>query len=231
MRTRVPALAVAGIAASVIASAASAQILAPGTYFIHNHPDGFMNPPPYGLRLDELYNVDNSQSDVFTFDFNDSSSNMRLTYDGSTIRIFGNTLGGRDIGTGYANDQYLGNYVIDFTYRVNVQQSNIDDDLVVIPVNPANNGTILTPLGDTKILTEEPLGPNPVTDYTFRLGNENDDLGHRGFPGLSGWGWLRVDGAYNSGNDWIFTIGNPVPAPGIAGLLGLAGLAASRRKR
>jgi len=35
---------------------------------------------------------------------------------------------------------------------------------------------------------DNPAGGNP---FSLRLGDEDDDLGHRDFPGISGWGWLE----------------------------------------
>lgn len=220
------ALSAAGLI--VLASGASAT-LAPGMYQLFNHPDGNQNPPPYGLRLDELYNA-TSDHDVFTFDFNHPTSNVRLTYTGSTITITGNARGGRDAGSVYANDAYLGNYTFNFVYNIGVGLAPGDDDIRVVPPTAgANTGWIMTPLGDTIALRDESDG-----NYTFRLGDEDNDLGHRGFAGISGWGWLTHGPASAShvyDSDWLFTVGPLVPAPGAAGVLALGGMLAARRRR
>jgi len=41
----------------------------PGTYVLRNHPDNDLVPPQYGLRLDELFDLNPGQLDVFSFDF------------------------------------------------------------------------------------------------------------------------------------------------------------------
>ncbi|MCB9852854.1 MAG: hypothetical protein H6819_07140 [Phycisphaerales bacterium] len=110
-------LALVAMFASSVASAAS---ITPGTYRLHNHPDGDVNPPPYGIRLDELYNI-SPGNDVFTLDFDDAQSNVTLVYDGaSTITISGVAYGGIDGGATYLNDNHLGLYQIDFVYNIGV---------------------------------------------------------------------------------------------------------------
>ncbi len=233
-------------AISVLALAASANampILEPGfIYQAHNHPDGNAAPPPYGLRLDELYDA-TSNHDRFTFDFDFVSDDFesavfvgiqeRKNFPGEyVITVFGNAWGGRDTNGAWANDQYLGEYQFEFTYAIGAQLAPGDDDFIVDPDPNArglNSGTIITPLGDTIDLTDE-AGSNP---YTFRLGNEDDNSGHRGFDGISGWGWLNHNGEpHVKASDWLFTVeSTPFPTPGAVALFGLGGLAAARRRR
>ncbi|MGE0482042.1 MAG: hypothetical protein AB7Q17_16390 [Phycisphaerae bacterium] len=219
-----------GSAALLCGAASASATLAPGRYVLRNHPDGAERPPLYGLRLDELYNA-TSGHDVFTFDFENTASAVFLDYDGSTVRIFGRSFGGRDVGSAYANDSYRGLYDIDFTYAVGVGLATGDDDVWVDGPNHANTGSIRGPNGALIGLWDE-RGGNP---YSFRLGDENNDLGHRGFAGTSGWGWLNHGSAdrhvYSS--DFIFTVGAQViPEPGAAllGVLGLGAAAALRRR-
>lgn len=214
---------------AVGAAAAAHATIAPGTYRLFNHPDVTADPPPYGLRLDELYNATGNH-DIFTFDFNHPLSSVTMTLTGSTISISGNAYGGRDAGTAYAADSFLGVYSFSFTYLVGVGLVPGDDDVQAAPM-PAglNTGWILTPLGDTIALRDEADGGR-----TFRLGDEDNDLGHRGFAGISGWGWLthgQANAQHVPASDWIFTVGPLIPAPGSAGLLGLAGFAMLRRRR
>lgn len=214
--------------AAVSTRSADAAVILPGLYQLHNHPDGAIRPPLYGLRLDELFDA-TTNIDRYTCDFDDAQSDMKLFYDdgADTIHIYGQSLCGRDTGSSYANDVYKAVYDIDFTYSVGVQPVPGDDDIwVAAPMN-SNFGTITHPTLGTKNLADKNSG-----DHTFRFGDENNDLGHRGFPGISGWGWLSIDGQRFSGasDDWLFTA-EYIPEPGTAALLALAGALAAYRRR
>ena len=236
-RISAPAAIAAG-AMLLFAGAASAVNLPSGSYKLHNHPDGSARPPLYGARFDELYNATNDH-DIFTLDFDDITSNMRLTINAARteIHIFGNARGGRDNGTAFANDQYLGNYHLDFLYHLGVAQSPGDDDIQVNTPDMRNSGTITTPLG-TIHLTDKAMDA-----FAFRLGDEDDagsptgGPGHRGFAGISGWGWMNYLNAAGAvvphieSTDWLFTANYEIPAPGAAALMGLGGLVMGRRRR
>jgi hypothetical protein len=218
------------VAVSALASASSAALIVPGFYTLNNHPDGSLNPPPYGARFDELYDA-TPDHDSFTLNFDHPSSDAELFYDGSVIIISGNSYGGRDVGSVYANDAYLGDYQFYFAYTVGVEPVPGDDDIRVNAPNASNFGWIRTPLGDVISLTDEVSG-----GYSFRFGDEDDDLGHRGHPGISGWGWMThhwETQGHIAATDWIFTatFDRNVPAPMGVGLVGLAGLLAGRRRR
>jgi hypothetical protein len=194
---------------------ADAAPIAAGTYALGNHPDGGHAPPGYGAVFTELYNA-TSGPDRFTMDFDHPQSAMILTYNGgNAITISGTSWGGRDIGETYASDAYQGLYHVSFTYAVGVGFAGGDDDIDVNAPAGANVGTIKSPLGDLFTLSDLPMG-----GYTFRLGDENNDLGHRGFPAISGWGWMAIDGVDSSPTDWLFTA-ELVPEPA-TGLLLLA---------
>ncbi len=213
-------------------------VIQPGLYRIHNHPDGAVRTPYYGLRLDELYNVTTGH-DVWTFDFDAPGSNMFMRYlfnplGQAVLHIYGTTFGGLDIGSVY-HATHRGFFDVDFTYT-DVTQVPGDDDLFFDGANYANDGSI-TPLdGDG-----DPSGPaiglyDFGMGYSFRLGDESHDNGHRGFDGVSGWGWMNYQAgpAHVYSTDWLFTVEpKPVPAPG-AVALGALGLflarAAARRK-
>ena len=126
---------IAGAATTALlwAGGAQAAVINGGVYQLHNHPDAARQPPPYGLRLDELYNVDTGDVDRFTFDFDHALSDVRLAYNtaADSIHIYGRMVGGRDLGTDWAVDQYLGLYYIDFTYSVGVTGVPGDDDIWV----------------------------------------------------------------------------------------------------
>lgn len=226
MRPSVVAVLSGLVVVSAFAGSASGAMIETGLYQLHNHPDGTVNPPPYGLRLDELFDITPDHDD-FTMDFDDPSSNVQMTYDGMTIHIFGTAFGGRDIGAVYAAEPTTGLYTFDFTYTVGVGLVPGDDDLYVAAPSGSNFGFIQPPVGPAISLTDTSVG-----GFTFRFGDEDDDLGHRGFPGLSGWGWLthhHESQGHIVNSDWIFTA-ELVPTPG-ATMLGLVGLVGLRRRR
>jgi hypothetical protein len=162
----------------------------PGMYRLGNHPDVSLDPPPYGLRIDNLIGFG-----VFTFDFEAPGAEMFLLYDGSSIQIFGTAFGGKDIGNFY--DPNLSSFVdISMTYT-DVGSAGGDDDLVSLLSNPADSGSLIWLQTGQMFTLMEKSGPG----FSFRFGNEDHDFGHRGFPGLSGWGWLQGSGT----RDWIFT--------------------------
>lgn len=229
--------ALAAASVIVLAGAAHGAFIQHGTYQLHNHPDGAVRPPSYGLRLDELYDV-TSGHDNFTFDFDAPGSAMFMDVTATTIRIYGVSFGGRDTGSSYANDIYRGFYEIDFLYYIGVHVAVPDDDIVVdLPDGSQYNyGTLLAPNGDLFSLRD---GHYTGDQRDFRLGDGDNDLGHRGHPGISGWGWLfhtpvgSPDRPYVASSDWPFTATIvDVPAPGAAGLaiVGAAALAGRRRR-
>lgn len=230
------ALAPAAMAAAVLLTSAAgvseATPILSGLYRLHNHPDGAEANPLYGARFDELYNA-TSNHDVFTLDFDNIQSAMYLTVNTARteIHIFGQAFGGRDIGTAYANDSYKGVYTLDFTYSLGVTQSPGDDDLQVNTPDMRASGSIQTPLGHTIRLVDKAMDT-----YSFRFGDEDNDLGHRGFNGISGWGWMNYvrDGQvvpHIDSTDWLFTASYQIPAPGAGALAGIGGLLLVRRRQ
>lgn len=216
-------------AASVLTGmvcAASGATIVPGTYELFNHPDGNAAPPSYGLRLDGL--TGGGSSDVFTFDFEHPDAGMMLTYDDTagTIRIFGSAFGGLNAGSGYAAGAGL--WQIDVT-MTGIATVPADDDLWST-ADAMAIGNITSPsMVDYPLFTE--TGGNP---YSFRLGDEDDDLGHRGALGVSGWGWINHNDpdTHVYASDWLFRMAeDPVPAPATVLLLGVGGAAATRRRR
>jgi hypothetical protein len=232
------ALAVALLCAAVIlglAPSARADFLPHGTYTLGSHPSTGDNPPPLGLRLDRLFDTPGK----FAFDFNHSLSNMQMTWDGTNIHIFGDAYGGHDGGTVFANDGYQGVYQVDFTYRATVTEFASGDVALLVEFDPAlNNGSITSP------------GTIPGGEQTVALWDRGDPTNnsfylaynHRGFAGLSGYGWLDFPGRPDHAlADWLFTAelngggGGPnvIPAPGavILAAMGLGTMGFVRRRR
>ncbi len=214
------------LCACAAGSAASAATIVPGTYELFNHPDGNAAPPEYGLRLDGL--IGGSSSDVFTFDFEHADASMLLTYDdqAGTIRIFGSAYGGLNQGSGYAAGAGLWDIDVTMTGVTTVPG---DDDLW-LTAQHQYIGDITSPTAVSYPLYTE-TGNNP---YSFRLGDENNDNGHRGAAGVSGWGWVNHNdpNTHVYASDWLFTMAEtPVPAPASLALLGAGGLLMTRRRK
>ena len=222
----------AALIGCVVCGSASAAFIPYGTYRLHDHPDGNDRPPLYGAKLNDLYDV-TANIDVFTFDFDHAGVSMFMDYTVGKLHIYGTAFGGRDVGTDYANDQYKGIYTFDMTYQWGVGLAPGDDDVLVnLPLNKYNYGSVVTPLGDTVLLRD---GHYSGSQPDFRFGDEDNDAGHRGFAGLSGWGWIfharpGQDYTYVQDSDWLFT-GTLVPTPGSVSLAAAAGLLAVRRNR
>jgi len=231
MKIRSLLVVLAGLAAS---GGAYADAIMPNTgYDLANHPDGSERPPGYGLRLDGLISGDGS--DVYTFDFEAKDAGMHMFWhkddETNELNISGRVFGGLDNGTGYEDGRY---WDVDFTYTG--LYSCFGDALC----SNAGSGSIDSS-GFGSFALSAYSGSH---DYAFRL-----DTGHRGFAGISGWGWLNhcyADGASaDDGNigadcgqhvyssDWLFTATKKVPEPGTLGLLGLGlfGMSLARRKR
>ncbi len=231
MKTRL-GLSVLALVAT-LGAAAQAMSIPNGAYTLGSHPDGTENPPPYGLRLDGLLG-DNSEE--YTFNFSDASSAMSMTISDSvnfagkkTVVISGTSFGGEDVGAVY-NADLAGLWQIDFTYD-NVMANGDMSELWTDDADAGNNTGKLTALfgstgaeagrltaGDMFDL-EDFAGSH---DFSFKL-----KFGHRGFVGVSGFGWLNhrpsqandqspMDHIYAS--DWLFTAERIPPPPPVVPL-------------
>ncbi len=215
-----------------------AQAVSYGTYAMDNHPDGNQTPPAYGLRLDGLM----GGSTVYTFDVTNQGlgNGLTLTYTASGIHISGTIWGGVDNGSSWTNPEA---WTVDFTFS-SVTTAIGDDDLWTHNTDTSFNSVVfglgtLTRVGTGQVwdLRDQSNG-----GYSFRLGDEDNDLGHRGFDGISGWGWLdfRLHGTttwnHVGSDDWLFTL-NQVPegtwygAEPLIAILGFLGLAIFFRRR
>ncbi len=217
-----------GLGVALCARPVTAALITTGVYQLSNHPDGTAAPPGYGLRLDELFDV-TSGHDRFTFDFDHPDASMSLTYDGMLVHISGIAFGGLDIGDAYHPDPALTSLVLlDFTYKVTTFPINDNDLLVTTPTN-YNHGT-LTWLDTGEVIN---LYDRANLDgFSFRFGDGQDNAGHRGFNGISGWGWLdhHQPGKYINASDWIFTA-TPRPGPPALAILGAGVVLGCRRRR
>jgi len=213
------------LALGVLSAGAAAQTTI-ALYDLIDHPGGAENPPPYGLRLDNLLGSGGAATlSIGTF----SDTQLAVIEDNGNIEInitgtlFGGVLDGAG---GYVSPE---SYEVDFTYAANVSADG--GGWFVSNTDPSNTGTLTrTSTGDTI-----DLFTTPVTGDTFVFRPD----GHR-LPGDStsfvGRGWLtdQSDGSdpYGGFRDWLFIgIEREVPAPGSVALLALGGLVASRRRR
>ncbi len=201
-------------------------------YALGSHPDGNASPPDYGLRLDGLYTL--NTNDIWTFDFDHASSDMRMDLDttAGTVHIYGTSYGGLDVGTGYDAD-LQGLWSIDFTYSVNVSVTGVgapDIDVEVSPEAPLSNNGTLTALfsatdGSVTITNGDVINLEQEMEFFF---NNTDDhrLGGTGLSGPEthvGWGWLNHSdsSAHIYDSDWLFTA-TVVPVPAAVWLFGSA---------
>ncbi|MCB1136495.1 MAG: hypothetical protein KDK78_09520, partial [Chlamydiia bacterium] len=188
--------------AAAPAQADTVPVLDPGTYQLHNHPDGNQAPPSYGLRLDELMNVSGGH-DVFTFDFDHALSDVRMDLTATSAHIYGTVFGGLDVGSAYSPG-LSGLWAIDFLYNDLTSLLPSDDDYSHGTSNDSGTITQLFGAGIVKTLNSY-MG--------FRLGDTDNDLGYRGFAGISGWGWLSYGSKHIDSSDWLFTVGDRVNVP------------------
>lgn len=178
---------------------------------LHDHPDGALIPPTYGLRLDDL--VGTGQF-LFSFDYADGSgyASVQLAYDdvAGTIHITGRAYGGVKSGTTW--DATLQGWIdIDFLYTVNVVQADdcaggSGDDLYVTGASVLNTGTV----------TLDGWGGNGVYAFsdkanasgcTFSFDNDTDYYNNATIAGdlsiFSGTGWMMPEAA-GGFRDWVF---------------------------
>lgn len=237
MKTRIVQSLAALIAAAVCAVPALAGSVT--RYRLFDHPDGAQNPPPYGIRLDGLF--DGTSTTTFSFD---TAEGVIMTVidnsdmgGGITINIAGVVYGGIDIGSeADPNHAGTGSYALDFTYSLNVVAEGTG--YVVNPPAVGNGGT----LNALNINGEE---ANFQFNIFEELGTGNpfkflqDEHRLTGFPeaGQDFWvgrGWLSfANGQPTAGTqDFLFLATMiPLPTPWAMAGVGMLGLAASRRRR
>ena len=186
------------------------ELVANGLYELKNHPNGNARDPLYGLRLDRLFH----NHRPITFDFEHDDSDVWMQVDGSSIIIFGQVFGGKDGGSEYVVGQ-SGIWDLYFRYDMTIAPVPGDDDLYTTVEQ--GEGTIVPHFSTSDFgaghvfnLTAHKSGA-----FALRIGNTDDDSGHRTHTGISGWGWLKHDGRgslqHHSASDWLFTTGDFQP--------------------
>ncbi len=217
------------VACAGAATAGGVDVVA--EYAIHDHPNGNLNPPPYALRMDGAWGISNLTLSA------DVHNDATLTVSQDTgsgqffIDIAGTFHGGEDIGAGWDSPFDV---EVAMSYQVNV--TAIADGWIVDGFSVLNSGSF-TRLDTNEMITwyglEDASGANGPAGETFHFASD----GWRIDGDDSSWvgrGWLtpNFDGSpLGSGSqDWIFTA-ELIPAPSGLALLGLAGLAGTRRRR
>ncbi len=113
---------------------------------------------------------------------------MMMVYNNEEIRIFGTTQGGRDNGNAWAANS-IDTFVLDFTYDVSdfieVANGGVDDTRVMNGHH--QNFGMLTRQSDG--MQWDLRSHANSSGLELQLGDRNGS-GHRGFNGISGWGWL-----------------------------------------
>ncbi len=223
-------------AIAVVSVAGSAQGALLAAYLLEDHPDGLLNPPPYGLRSDNIFAAaPYNQPGEASFSMNvPGNVKLKVWEDAPAvyrITITGKVYGGLDVGATYGFGEGL--YKVDFEYAANVTPSGTG--WIVTSESALNDGTLTSlgnpdvPLGDTFALADE-FGNPPG----FTFGFLQDEHRLAGYPQAGqgyfvGRGWFDGHGVAGT-RDWLFL--GKVPAPG-AGAVMLAGLgfAGARRRR
>jgi hypothetical protein len=231
-------------AAAVIAAAAGLLVTSTASaatvkqFKLLDHPDGGENPPPYGLRFDNLFTTIGGTGGVTLFSmshFNDTI--LTVTDNGGSLKInvkgtlYGGVKSGGGVGYG------AGAYALDFTYNMNV--SAVGTGWKVDPNHPTNAGT-LTSLGNAQVAA------GTVFNFSDKDGNENhsfqfvqDDhrLGnHPSYANQGYWvgrGWFMNSQMTPGTHDFLFLGVELIPLPSPVGMAtaGLFALAAVRRRR
>lgn len=227
---------------------------------IGDHPDGNQNPPPYGLRLDNLFDAIGGDDGVTTFSFeqNGASSIIEIIDSNSDliadkIRISGTVYGGETDGDNY--DWGEGLYELFFEISAAVTTEGGPFDGWHTSGNSAGAGT-LTALGNYDTVTDgqvfnfykQKTGVNGRGfEYLRDRHRLTDQAGEEGpmadlassfrdptlFNSIVGRGWntFDPDGVINSGGTQDWLfITIPLPSGGAMAIAGFGFLAFRRRR-
>ena len=199
-------------------------------FAIDDHPNGGLFPPPYALRLDEVFGDINATYSAATFG-NATLTVLQDNAGGYVIDIAGTFHGGRDIGGVWMNP-----YDVDVSMQYAANVIELSNGWQVNGFSALNSGTF------TRLDTNE-----SVTLYGMESMSASDGpIGSTFVFASDGWridgddsswvgrGWMTTndDGTMGSGLavDWLFSA-RVIPAPGAMAMLGLGGLVAARRRR
>ena len=209
---------------------ANAGLTTVAEFEIQDHPSSGLLPPPYALRLDEVFGQNSATYSAATF----SDATLTVLQDAGgafMIDIAGTFHGGQDNGAGWTNEHDLS---VSMRYAANVVE--LANGWQVNGFTTLNSGTF-TRMDTNESVTLFGMESMSVSDgplgSTFVLASD----GWRIDGDDSTWvgrGWLtpNTDGTPigEPAQDWLFTA-TLVPAPGAAALLGMGGLIATRRRR
>jgi len=229
----------AGLVSALTASAFAGSVTTT-TFRLYDHPDGAENPPPYGLRYDNLFTDVAGPGGATSFSFEQGGAYMRLivTEDAmagtTTLRVVGKVYGGKDTGVGLGWGTGL--YKLDFTYRLNVAANGTGWE--VTAPSAMNNGSLVSD-GNADV----------AAGMTFSFSDKGDNKGHSFYflqdehrlaghaeAGQGFWvgrGWhMPNDGRGATGTQDFMYLGQliPLPTASLLGSAGLLALVAARRR-
>lgn len=222
-------LAFASALAAVSTAGAAELVIA--EFNIHDHPQGSEVDPTYALRFDNVFGAFNATFSAEVY--NDAM--LTVVQDTDTNELFvdisGTFFGGEDIGTTWDSPFDL---AVDFRYGANVVATS--NGWAIDGFSQLNSGTF-TRLDTNETTTwfgfEDLGGLNGPVGNAFTFASDgfridNDDSTWVG----RGWFTTNDDGTASNApsQDWFFTA-TPVPAPSSMAILGLVGLASTRRRR
>lgn len=216
------ALAVCALAGTAFAGVSSVV----ATFDLQDHENGYLAPPTYGLRLD---NVIAPGAATFSMDtFNNTTLTVVDNGGNLEINISGTVFGGSVSGNAYSGTPEA--FEVEMSYTVGV--GNAFGGWRVAGLHSENTGTI-TRVSDQSSwdLSTKLLGASQTAFFFapdgYRLDSDDAWVGR---------GWLMEDTdnpSMDGERDWFFTaIEREIPAPaGAMALLALGGVTCVRRRR
>ena len=224
-----------------------------------DHPDGNQNPPPYGLRIDNIFRSTDSGATLLgsdgngatTFSFSHAQSNVFIQIiddignDGiaDRIRIFGTAYGGMDqsnqVGVG------AGEYEIEMNYFANVTTVAGPDGGWRASASSSNVGTITAKtgifagagsLGSRSWSGPQSWGFSDKNDagFSFNFLRNKHRLTTAQANAFGGdpyvaEGWVMLDNNVGGTQDWL-AVAIPLPTTTGMALAGMGVLALRRRR-